>query len=111
MGKMPEGCNGLMLTEGSTQFCKMTCKWSKKNSGRKKIDRNSEKHKKSRSNIKQPQSICLVMEKDHLEFIKSQALQKSIQEGKLIEPNQLIRDALQRAFPTPKQFDMFGDRR
>jgi len=81
-----------------------------KRAGRPSIEKKESK-KKSRSTISNPKSICLVLEKDHLDFIKKQALQLSVQEGTYIEPNQLIREALQKAFPTPKQFDMFGARK
>ncbi|PWU06771.1 MAG: hypothetical protein C5B43_01275 [Verrucomicrobia bacterium] len=67
--------------------------------------------KKKRTIFKNKKTICLSLEKDHLDFIKSQALQRSLQQGCLIEANQLIREALQNAFPAPKQFDMFGARR
>lgn len=111
MGMMPEECNGLELLDKDIEFCKLNCRWAKKKAGRPPIDKKEPKPKTRRSTIKNPQTICLVMEKDHLDFIKGQALQKSVQEGKLIEANQLIREALQKAFPTPKQFDMFGARR
>jgi len=83
--------------------------WVQKPKGRPIIKK--EKQPKKRSKINNPQSICLVMEKDHLDFIKKQALQLSVQQGTYIEPNELIREALQKAFPTPKQFDMFGDKK
>lgn len=108
---MPEECNGLSLIDEEIEFCKLNCKWSKKAQGRRKIDRQADAKKNTRSKIKQPQSICLVMEKDHLDFIKNQALQRSVQEGHLIEANELIREALQKAFPAPKHFDMFGARK
>jgi len=50
-----------------------------------------------------------VLEKDLVDFIKNQALQRSVNEGFYVEPNELIREALQKAFPTPKHYDMFGD--
>lgn len=108
---MPNDCNGLSQIDENLEFCKINCKWTKKAQGRKKIDRQAPRPKGARSSIQNPQSICLVMEKDHLDFIKCQALQRSVQEGHLIEANELIREALAKAFPTPKQFDMFGARK
>ena len=109
---MPEDCNGLSLIDDDIEFCKLNCKWSRKAQGRLKLNREAPPRPKSKRNsIKQPQSICLVMEKDHLDFIKNQALHRSVKEGHLIEANELIREALQKAFPAPKQFDMFGARR
>ena len=111
MGNMPEDCNGISQIDEDLEFCKMNCKWSRKAQGRPKIDRKAPRPKSKRNTIKHPQSICLVMEKDHLDFIKNQELQRSVQEGHLIEANELIREALQKAFPAPKQFDMFGARK
>lgn len=105
---MPLTCNGLELLDGCNEFGKLTCKWSKKKAGRtpKLIDFKSKK--KPRPAIKNPKNICLVIDKDQLDYIKRQALQKSITEGVNIEANQLIREAIQRSFPLPKQLDMFG---
>ena len=99
-----------MLDEDK-EFNKWNCKWVHKAKGRKEKPKEAKVQKRSRSKIKNPQSICLVLEKDHLDFIKNQALQRSVQEGIYIEPNEMIREALQKAFPAPKQFDMFGARR
>jgi len=109
MGEMPLECNGLALRNENEDFSKWNCMWVQKPKGRPIIKK--EKQPKKRSKINNPQSICLVMEKDHLDFIKKQALQLSVQQGTYIEPNELIREALQKAFPTPKQFDMFGDKK
>lgn len=114
MGPMPEQCNGLKLLDDAREFCKFNCLWVNKKRGRIKKEEKPQvkkmKEARKRDTIKKPQSICLVMEKDQLDFIKTQALQRSVQEGRLIEANQLIREALSKAFPTPKQFDMFGAR-
>lgn len=108
---MPQNCNGLMLIDQSKDFCKHNCQWTFNNTGKKPDPKKNPKEiKRKKSGIKNPKSICLVMEREHIDFIKSQALQRSIQEGTYVEPNQLIREALQKAFPAPKQFDMFGDR-
>lgn len=61
--------------------------------------------------VRNPVSICLVLEKEHLEFIRNQALKKSVMEGVLVGANDMIRDALAVAFPAPKQFDLFGDKK
>jgi hypothetical protein len=110
MGKMPDNCNGLELIDDTKEFCKFNCRWSQKRSGRyAKPDTIRKKPLGPNAKIKNPKSICLVLEKDHLDFIKKQALQRSVNEGVSIEANQMIREALQRAFPAPKQFDMFGN--
>jgi hypothetical protein len=112
MGPIPEGCNGVGLLDENGDFSKWNCKWVKKAAGRLPNGKKAQKPKKTnvRHVLKDPQSICLVLEKDQLDFIKKQALQRSLSEGKCVEANQLIREALQQAFPNPKQFDMFGGR-
>ena len=62
----------------------------------------------TRSKFQKSKTICLVMENDLFEFIEKQAMQRSLTEKCYIEPNELIREALKKAFPTPKQYDMFG---
>lgn len=111
MGEMPEECNGLELIEGQTEFNKLTCRWVKRAVGRQRKEKKEKEIKPKKGGFKNPKSICLVLEKDLIDFIKSQALQKSMQEGVYIEPNELIRQALQKAFPTPKQCDMFGTKK
>lgn len=108
MGEMPSDCNGLQLIDFTLPFCKLNCKWIFKTGGRKPLEKKIEKVNRRASGIKNPKNICLVLDGDHLEYIRRQAIAKSQQEGVLIEPNQLIREALQKAFPVPKQFDMFG---
>ncbi len=106
---MPENCTGVSLRDESKDFCKFNTIWATKKVGRKKLAKSATKKlPKQKSNIKNPKSICLVLEKDHHEFIQNQAMHKSVQEGFLIETNDIIREALQRAFPAPTQFDMFG---
>jgi len=106
---MPPLCNGLELIDKTKEFSKWNCRWVTKHAGRhSKPAQAKEKNRVKNPKMKNPKSICLVLEKDHLDFIKNQALQRSMQEGVYIEPNQMIREALQRAFPAPKQFDMFG---
>ncbi len=109
MGPIPDNCNSLVRIDNSLDFFKSNCKWSNESSGRKKIkteEKNQEAYKKQK--LKNPKHIGLVLEKDHLEFIQKQALQRSIQMGRIIQTNELIRDALEVAFPAPKQYDMFG---
>ena len=108
---MPPNCNGLALIDERSDFCKLNCQWVKKNVGRPALPKKDVKKDVKRGKVKNPKSICLVLEKDLVDFIKNQALQRSVQEGIYIEPNELIREALLKAFPTPKQCDMFGGSR
>ncbi len=108
---MPTTCNGIALLDENHDFCKINCKWTKKNAGRHPKPAGTPKTPTSRAKLKNPKSICLVMEKDHLEFINRQAMHRSLEEGVCVETNEMIREALQKAFPMPKQFDMFGARK
>lgn len=113
MGHIPEGYNGIHLAEGHEEFCKWTCKWVKKKAGRPALNKPKKESsgKNKKLGFKTPKSICLVLEKEHLDFIKAQALKRSLSEGVPVEANQLIREALQKAFPTPRQVDMFGKKK
>ena len=116
VGPMPADCNGFQLLDENADFCKVNFRWALKKVGRPAKEKPAKEIRKGRDpkdlrkRFKEPQSICLVMEKDHLDFIKNQALQRSLQEGEYVEPNELIREALAKAFPTPKMFDMFGQK-
>jgi hypothetical protein len=107
MGNIPDGCTGLSRIDESLEFCKINCRWVKNSIGRPSLNK-VPKNKSNWGKFKNPKSICLVIEKDHIDFIKNQALQLSLQTGVYVEPNDLIRDALKKAFPCPKQMDMFG---
>lgn len=107
---MPDTCNALMRIDDKLDFNKSNCRWSSESSGRKKLKKDMIEVVK-RSKIQNPKYIGLVMEGDHLAFIQRQALQKSVVEGRIIQPNELIREALQIAFPAPKQYDMFGSKK
>lgn len=111
MGRMPENCNGLSLIDDTKDFCKINCQWAFTKNGRKKVAKKEVKVAKKKKTFKNPVSICLVLEKDVLDFIKKQALHRSVTEGVLLEANQLIREAIIKAFPAPKQFNMFGEKK
>ena len=111
MGKMPENCNGIELLNPEADFCKLNCRWGKKKSGRNSLGKKIVKSKHPKTKLKNPKQVCLWIEKEQLDFIKRQALQKSLESGVLIESNELIRQALIKAFPAPSQFDMFGSRK
>ena len=111
MGPMPEDCTGLALIDETKEFCKWNCQWVKKSIGRPVSKVPKERRRKRTGVMKNPKTVCLVIEKDHLDFIKAQAMHRSVEVGHVIEANELIREALAKAFPCPKQFDMFGARR
>lgn len=101
MGQMPNDMNGISLINPLEQFCKENCVWSFKN-GRKQKNTEKKKviEKKKPKKILEPRNICLILEKELLEKIRAIALQKSVQEGRLIEANELIRETLTKAFLT-----------
>ena len=111
MGEMPESCNGLLLIDSAKEFCKLNCKWYKKNNGRPCEDKKKSKSLNTKARLKNPKAVCINLEQDHLDFIKAQALKQSQIEGRIIHSQVLMREALERQFPHPKQFDMFGARK
>lgn len=96
---MPPECNSLTRLDDTKDFNKFNCRWGHKNPGR--PIKNIKKHLKNKY-------ISLSINLELYEFIKKQSIYKSVELGKVIQPNELIREALQVAFPTPKQYDMFG---
>lgn len=112
MGAMPEGCNALIRIDSALDYSKFNCKWGFAKQGR--PPKNKEKpiaKKTKRSRIKEPKVVCITLEKDHVEYIKSQAIALSRETSQFVETNDMIRTALEKAFPYPKQFDMFGNRK
>lgn len=105
MGAMPANCNGIERYDRTKDYSKYNCFWTFKKRGRRKIE--SKKEKITKKNVNSC-TICLTLDKNHLDFIKKQAIYKSMQEGRNIETNDLIRDALKAQFPVAIQTDMFG---
>ena len=112
MGEMPQNCNALVRIDKHVHFCKHNCKWGFVSQGRPRTGEQrpaSKVTKKKR--IKNPKTICFTIEEEHYEFIKKQALMLSSQNGSIVQPNDIIREALQKAFPCPQLFDLFGTRK
>lgn len=107
MGPMPFQCNALIRIDKSIDYCKINCKWGYMNQGRPRSE-STINTKLKRGKISNPKTLCITIEKDHYEFINSQALKMSQEKGKIISVNDLIRESLARQFPAPKIFDMFG---
>lgn len=108
MGQIPENCNSICRIDESKEFSKSNCQWGLTKRGPKKIN-GIKKIKRSKIVLHKPRTVTIVIETDHYEFIKRQALQKSLLEGRIIQPNEMIRKALQTAFPAPSQLDIFGE--
>lgn len=108
---MPSACNGIIRLDKNLEFCKINCKWGYVKQGRPALNKEKNDIKKltKRNRIKDPKVVCITLEKDHVEFIKRQALLLTQQTGEFVETNDLIRLALQKAFPAPKICDMFGN--
>lgn len=112
MGEMPTDCNALVRLDKKLEFCKINCKWGFVRQGR---PRASEKPKSrsltKKKRVKNPHTLCMTIEKKHYDYIRKMALIQSQQEGKILHANDLIRDALIRAFPVPEIYDLFGDKK
>lgn len=108
MGPMPDLCNGIELIDSTKEFCKINCRWVKKNKGRHALPDTSKKTKRSNRKKRKSHTLCVSIDHDQYEFIKSQSLYKSVELGKIITVNDMIRECLNKSYPTPGQLDMFG---
>lgn len=108
LGPMPPGCNGLELLDKTKDFSKYNCKWTRKTQGRQAAPKELKKTRATPyKRVANPKTVCLIIEKDLLEYIKKQAWRKSLDEGYQVTSNDLIRDALTRQFPRNKQTELF----
>ena len=109
MGQMPNDCNALTRLDKTLDFCKINCRWGFVTQGRPRGSEVKKPRKMNRKNrIKKPKTICITLEQAHYDYIHSQAMQMTHQAGKIIQANDLIREGLQKQFPCPELFDMFG---
>ncbi len=108
MGPIPANCTGIELIDETKPFCSINCRWVDRRGESKEKPVKMPPKRKMKDKINKPKSICLVLEEDHFNYIKTQAFHASMSEQEHISPNQLIREALQKAFPLPTQMDMFG---
>lgn len=112
MGPIPKDCNSLLRKDVDLGYSKMNCEWGYAPRGRPKKNPDLAKKypKKRYGQFDKPKQISIVLENEHYEWIKRQAIHRSVQQGEIICANDVIREALQKAFPAPKQFDMFGSK-
>lgn len=108
MGKMPENCDGLILSDKSKGYDKFNCTWGKVTRGMKPSTKKEKGVKTKKKLIKDSMSFCLTLNQDHYAYIKRQAIQRSQQTGDICTANDLIRETLIKAFPYSGQYDMFG---
>lgn len=108
MGEMPQNCNGISLLDCQKEFCRINCEWRCSTAGRLKSTAEPKEKQTNRAKFKNPRQICLIVEKELLDYIKYQAIQLSAKTRFYVSHNELIRETLIKAFPTPKQYDMFG---
>ena len=106
MGEMPENCDGLILADKMKGYNKFNATWGKVKRGMPAQQKRQVRNKKVK--IKDAISFCLTLNADHYAYIKRQAIQRSQQTGELTTANDLIREALIKAYPYAGQYDMFG---
>jgi hypothetical protein len=112
MGEMPANCNALIRLDKNIHYCKHNCKWGYVRQGRPRVTSEKSPSKiTKKKRIKNPKTLCMTIEKEHYEFIRKQAQLRSNEAGEIIQANDIIREALQKAFPCPELFDLFGGRR
>lgn len=107
MGDIPEGCNALMRIDlENKEFSKENAKWFFAKAGQKGEKPQPKRQKKK--HVENAITVCLRLNADIYNFINSQAMQKTIHNQTPFTANDMIREALSIAFPSPKQSDMFG---
>jgi len=110
MGQMPANCNGIALIASKKDFCKVNCRWVTKMAGRKQLPQNISDKPRPMKRIKNPKTVCLVISKEHIDFIRKLAMRRSVEENNFVEANTLIREALEKVYPLPKQMDFVDER-
>lgn len=112
MGEMPADCNALIRLDKKIHFCKHNCKWGYVRQGRPRVTSEKPAMKATKKRrIKNPKTLCMTIEKEHYEYIRKQAQARSNESGQIVQPNDIIREALEKAFPCPELFDLFGSRK
>lgn len=112
MGEMPEGANALIRIDKTLHYCKHNCKWGFVSQGRPRVANPRPPGKVTKKKrIKKPKTLCITLEQEHYDYIHKMALVKTQQDGELVHPNDLIREALVKAFPCPEIYDLFGNRK
>lgn len=106
MGEMPDYCDGLILSDKLKGYSKFNASWGKVKRGMPAQEKRLTKSKKTI--IKDAMSFCLTLNQDHYAYIKRQAIMRSQQTNEQVTANDLIREALIKAFPHTSQYDMFG---
>ncbi len=109
MGEMPDDCNGMVLADKAKGYNKFNASWGKVKPGMAKSKKGTVKPK--RAVVKDSFSFCLTMNGDHYAYIKRQAIMRSNQTGEIVSVNDLIREALVKAYPYAGQYDMFGGKK
>ena len=110
MSKIPENFNALVRYAEAIYFCKTNCKWDYVGRGRKRLEADMRSLKKTKKcKVKEPQTICIVLERNLANHIQYLARHKSLEKKENISSNDLIREALKKAFPISSTIDIFGD--
>lgn len=109
MGEMPPNCNALIRIDKKVHYCKHNCKWGFAAQGRPRVsEERPPKKVTTRKRIKNPKTICVNLEQKHYEYIQKMAIMQTTQTGAIVQANDLIREALVKAYPCPELYDLFG---
>lgn len=107
MGTIPENCDGLILSDKNKGYNKFNSSWAKVKRGAKPNSK-SKSSRTKKNIVEDGMSFCLTLNTHHYAYIKRQAILRSQQTGSFYSTNDLIREALNKAYPYSGQFDMFG---
>lgn len=106
---MPLSSDGLVLHDKSKGYQKYNCIWGKVPRG--PAPGKAHEGKGRRKVIEKPIQICFSLNKEHYDYIKRMAIMKTSEQGEIVTANDMMREALVKAFPCPTQVDMFGNKK
>lgn len=101
MGTPPPNCNALRLIDDNKDFYKENCEWHMSAVGRPRKIVEKDKGNKKTKNV-DTKILCVTMEKSLHDRIKSHSVEQTHKQKMQITVNELIRNALQKAFPGEK---------
>lgn len=107
MGYCPPECTGIELKQPNKVFCKENCKWVGTHNRQRMPYRLLNPRKPRTKKIQNPRCINVRMEKQQLDYIVRQSIERSRREGKKVTTSEMIREALENQFPYNKQKELF----
>jgi len=108
VGYAPRGCVGLELINLNADYTKHNVKWVRPSQRRPLKEMPGQKNRKKWGKIKEPKRLTITIEDSYFNWLKKQALVKSLQTNTIITVPELIRDILNDHAPMPSQLEFFS---